>query len=190
MGIVAFCPNGHRIKVKDRFAGKKGICPTCQSRFRIPHRQLQASPGGRPGDALGLPAARAVAFDPQVIATLPAVRASTAAHDVGEPEPGRVSTEPDVDVAEAEADLSPAVADTGHGGGRHALLDERPDLAWCVAERGGAPSAPLETAEIRAWLESGAATSDHVVWRADWPDWRPLEQVFPDAVGRRPRGRP
>lgn len=36
MGIVAHCPHGHRVKVKDFLAGKKGICPTCGSRFRIP----------------------------------------------------------------------------------------------------------------------------------------------------------
>ena len=37
MGIVSFCPNGHRVKVKDHLAGKKGICPSCGERFRIPH---------------------------------------------------------------------------------------------------------------------------------------------------------
>ena len=36
MGIVAHCPQGHRVKVKDYLAGKKGICPTCRARFRIP----------------------------------------------------------------------------------------------------------------------------------------------------------
>jgi hypothetical protein len=36
MGIVAYCPNDHRVKVKDNLAGKKGICPTCGARFRIP----------------------------------------------------------------------------------------------------------------------------------------------------------
>lgn len=36
MGIVAYCPNDHRVKVKDTLAGKKGICPTCGARFRIP----------------------------------------------------------------------------------------------------------------------------------------------------------
>jgi hypothetical protein len=36
MGIIAYCPNDHRVKVKDALAGKKGICPTCGARFRIP----------------------------------------------------------------------------------------------------------------------------------------------------------
>jgi hypothetical protein len=36
MGIVCHCPNGHRVKVKDHLAGKTGICPSCEARFRIP----------------------------------------------------------------------------------------------------------------------------------------------------------
>ena len=29
MGIVSYCPNGHRVKVKDYQAGRRGLCPTC-----------------------------------------------------------------------------------------------------------------------------------------------------------------
>ena len=36
MGIVCHCPNGHRVKVKDHQAGKRGLCPTCGSKFSIP----------------------------------------------------------------------------------------------------------------------------------------------------------
>lgn len=29
MGIPVECPNGHHFKVKDKYAGKKGLCPKC-----------------------------------------------------------------------------------------------------------------------------------------------------------------
>ncbi|MBN1852793.1 MAG: hypothetical protein JW829_08715 [Pirellulales bacterium] len=29
MGILVRCPNGHVFKVKDKYAGKKGLCPLC-----------------------------------------------------------------------------------------------------------------------------------------------------------------
>ncbi|TWT77669.1 hypothetical protein Pla123a_14650 [Posidoniimonas polymericola] len=29
MGIQVHCPNGHSFKVKDKYAGKKGLCPKC-----------------------------------------------------------------------------------------------------------------------------------------------------------------
>jgi len=79
MGIVAICPNGHRIKVKDELAGKKGICPTCAARFRIPHPWSQAAQPVRPEDLADLPTARVVSLDPHVVSMLPAARALAAA---------------------------------------------------------------------------------------------------------------
>ncbi len=38
MGIQVECPNGHHFKVKDKYAGKKGLCPHCvgQVVIRVP----------------------------------------------------------------------------------------------------------------------------------------------------------
>ena len=38
MGISVSCPNGHNFKVKDKYAGKKGLCPYCpgQVAVRVP----------------------------------------------------------------------------------------------------------------------------------------------------------
>jgi hypothetical protein len=36
MGIRFKCPNGHKIHVKSFLAGKKGVCPDCGARVRIP----------------------------------------------------------------------------------------------------------------------------------------------------------
>lgn len=36
MGIKFHCPNGHKLNVKSFLAGKRGICPTCHVRMRIP----------------------------------------------------------------------------------------------------------------------------------------------------------
>lgn len=157
MGIVAFCPQGHRVKVKDHLAGKKGVCPTCGSRFRIPLASV-AEP------LVTLPLATVLPLDASVIATLP--RALPA--DV---KPGQ-----------------PVVAPRNEPGGlpaaalpRHAALDERPDLAWSRALPGGTASAPVSAADLRIWLDSGTADGSELVWRADWEDWRPLHDVFPDA---------
>ncbi|MBM4021270.1 MAG: hypothetical protein FJ284_03350 [Planctomycetes bacterium] len=88
MGIVAFCPQGHRVKVKDHLAGRKGICPECGTRFRIPLESQETAlvPGGvgptaaTPGhgptpttgeSAGGLPVARIVSLDGDAAAALP-----------------------------------------------------------------------------------------------------------------------
>ncbi|MFM8413815.1 MAG: hypothetical protein ACKOCX_03735 [Planctomycetota bacterium] len=91
MGIVAFCPEGHRVKVKEELAGRKGICPHCGARFRIPEATDSPSaplstlpaaavpaavpdvmkPGASAVSTSGLPIARFVSLDAELAATLP-----------------------------------------------------------------------------------------------------------------------
>lgn len=35
MGIQVQCPNGHEFKVKDKYAGKKGLCPYCKGQVKV-----------------------------------------------------------------------------------------------------------------------------------------------------------
>ncbi|MCG8451018.1 MAG: hypothetical protein MI725_15730 [Pirellulales bacterium] len=35
MGISVTCPNGHEFKVKDKYAGKKGLCPYCKGQVKV-----------------------------------------------------------------------------------------------------------------------------------------------------------
>lgn len=88
MGIIAFCPHGHRMKLKDQLAGRKGICPECGARFRIPQAS-ESGPSGGPEigpsasraepiaaapaatSSSGLPVGRIVSLDPDLAATLP-----------------------------------------------------------------------------------------------------------------------
>jgi hypothetical protein len=35
MGIPVTCPNGHHFSVKDKYAGKKGICPYCEGQVLV-----------------------------------------------------------------------------------------------------------------------------------------------------------
>jgi hypothetical protein len=35
MGIRVECPNGHVFKVKDKYAGKKGLCPYCEGQVEV-----------------------------------------------------------------------------------------------------------------------------------------------------------
>lgn len=36
MSIQVTCPNGHRLRVKNSFAGKTGYCPYCRAKVRVP----------------------------------------------------------------------------------------------------------------------------------------------------------
>lgn len=43
MSIRVVCPNGHTLKVRDSFAGKAGLCPTCKARVEVPQVQAELS---------------------------------------------------------------------------------------------------------------------------------------------------
>lgn len=67
MGIVAYCPNQHRVKVKEDLAGKKGVCPTCGVKFRIPYVSQ-----AEPAPLLVLPAAAVATTATPPVAAAPA----------------------------------------------------------------------------------------------------------------------
>lgn len=50
MSIQVTCPNGHDLKVKDKYAGKTGRCPFCHEKVLVPKR----SGGLSDEDALGM----------------------------------------------------------------------------------------------------------------------------------------
>lgn len=43
MGIQVKCPHGHEFKVKDKYAGKKGLCPYCKDQVAVRVPDMQSS---------------------------------------------------------------------------------------------------------------------------------------------------
>lgn len=50
------CPNGHLLKVEDRWAGHAGSCPRCHSRVVVPHPQPPVLSDDVIAEWLGAPA--------------------------------------------------------------------------------------------------------------------------------------
>ena len=82
MGIRFFCPNGHKLNVKEFQAGRKGICPFCGARIQIPTQSTRPSSKRRRRD----PARRA--------ARKAAAAAAAAAPDQGDTTYNVASTDP------------------------------------------------------------------------------------------------
>ncbi|MFM8734376.1 MAG: GYF domain-containing protein [Pirellulales bacterium] len=176
MGIVAYCPNGHRLKVKDQLAGRKGVCPTCGTSFRIPLASVVAEPPRSAALApvaaeASLPVAVVVSLNAHVAATLPRalpLAVAPAAAEPGTRMPAASQGEALVDgIVESDASMP-------------AVVDEAPEASWCIAVPGGAPSEPMSGEQLVRWLSSGSAIGTELVWRSDWSDWRPASEVFPD----------
>jgi hypothetical protein len=197
MGIVCHCPNGHRVKVKDHQAGKRGLCPTCGAKFSIPaeaaaETRLPLHAAAVPGE-LELPLGRFVPLDPAVIATLPralpfgatARAAADAAAAAAAAAAAQQSLEPFAETMPLGVDPLAAEQTTvwsanPAGGDLHATIADRPDLSWRIAYPGGEASEPVDATTMQAWLAGGQAEGSELVWRADWPEWLPVREVFPE----------
>ena len=192
MGIVCRCPNGHRVKVKDFQAGRRGLCPTCGAKFSIP-AAAEGEPSGPPSAAgmegqPSLPLARFVPLEPAVAATLPRALpfgTARAAADAAAAAAAQESSELFAETMPLGEDPLAGEPTTvwsaeAAGGELHALLAERPDLSWRIAYPGGEASEPVDATAMQHWLAGGQAEGAELVWRADWPEWMPVRQVFPD----------
>ncbi|MGI9430352.1 MAG: hypothetical protein ACR2NM_16945 [Bythopirellula sp.] len=76
MGIPVKCPNGHDFKVKDKYAGKKGLCPYCPGQVAV------RVPDAASSDNLSKAAYRAAAEDHG--AKVPATPSSSVFDDAGD----------------------------------------------------------------------------------------------------------
>ncbi|RLS64300.1 MAG: DUF4339 domain-containing protein [Planctomycetota bacterium] len=158
MGIIAYCPNGHRMKVKDELGNKNGLCPECGVKFRIPAKdeQVAAVPVLKTGG-------QAVAS-----AVLPLAAA-------GEPKALAPEATP-----EYMPEATPEDRPESQARQFHPAINEQLELAWCIAFVGGEPTPPYSAEMLQDWLDAGESTGEEIVWRADWPEWLPVRQVFPE----------
>lgn len=69
-GMLVFCPNGHRIEVKEKHRGMMGRCPKCKMPFFVPLPGAEAAPAGE---------AKATELDMTTPAAAPAAPGAVAA---------------------------------------------------------------------------------------------------------------
>lgn len=179
MGIRVTCPNGHALHLKSFLAGKKGICPKCGVKFRIPadaatepdadpatetRREAPAKAATHPSGS-ARPAARSglgAAFEAPIDELL-----SRPVDEADDPFTStRVETKPRPQSAGAERSPS---ADP---------LSEDPTAQWYMQCAGGERFGPALADEVKLWLQQGRMGADALVWRSGWGDWRTASKVF------------
>lgn len=152
MGIRFYCPDcGRRLNIKAFLAGKRGICPHCDSRVLIPmESQLPAdAPKYRPTSdrASSLRVGAAATVSASAPSAVPVV-----------PQPAAMST----------TEQTPADP-----------IAESPDSVWYVRPSAGGQYGPARGDVMRRWLSEGRVSADSMVWREGWADWKLAGPVFP-----------
>lgn len=192
MGIIAYCPHGHRTKVKDFLAGKRGVCPTCGVKFRIPEKSEEPLAGDifddpppvdPPQPVVGVTAQESPQPTAEFLADLPTARQLFLEPERIERLPRAVRLGEAMPAAESQLGVRPTDFVAPPAAAVPAVVADRPDLLWSIAAPGGDPSDPITAEELLTWLESGGVRGDEYLWRSDWPEWRPLVDVFPDFGG-------
>jgi hypothetical protein len=156
MGIKFHCPNGHKLNVKAFLAGKKGVCPKCGTRFRIP---AESEPGLvdsdlEEGDA-GASGIKPGNGTPVAAQAQPVMAAAAAGSQASLPPSAPASAVPGDPIAEG------------------------PQLVWYVRPPSGGQFGPAKGEIMRTWLTEGRVTGDSLVWREGWTDWQTAGTVFP-----------
>lgn len=157
MGIRFYCPNGHRLHVKSFLANKRGICPHCSARFRIP------------------PESEIPRGSPKIKPNSRAAAGTTSAKN-GKRQNGTVITAAVGTPAESKTvaeSKSPHPAVSGDP------ISEAPDAIWYVRPPSGGQYGPAKGEVMRRWIEEGRVSADSLVWREGWSDWLTAGPVFP-----------
>lgn len=197
MGIRFHCPNGHKLNVKSFLAGKKGVCPDCGTRVRIPDR---SEPGLAEPDDDDRPIAATLATPqpssmveavPQSLPTPVAVVPVAVPQPVAVPAPAPPPTPlpipiptpipmpavvPTVGCVAVPAPVAVPPPSTAVAADP---IAENPLATWFVRPPSGGQFGPARGEVMRKWLTEGRVTRDSLVWREGWSDWLPATEVFP-----------
>ncbi len=155
MGIRFFCPNGHKLNVKEHLAGKTGFCPECGARLVIPLKSTRKSSKELHDEEQRR----------QTVDTPP----STA----------KVSLAKGDDAAELLiAEFPPAESPPASTATNPALQDA--NAVWYVQVPDGPQYGPAASSVVLSWIQQGRISADMLVWREGWDNWQEAKTVFPE----------
>lgn len=165
MGIRFACHVcSKKLNIKQELAGRRGICPACSSRFRIPVSDTELS---TPIDApKPLPPSAGPALPHSN--GIPASSRSDSSGIAAEPENdhGGVATLPEPEKIDA--------------------LDTDPTSTWYVRPPNGGQYGPADGDTLRQWVDEGRVAANSLLWREGWPQWREAKEALPELVDQLP----
>ncbi len=197
MGIKFRCPNGHKLHVKSFLAGKRGICPHCGVKVRIPEASVtadeaddspesDASIEGGVGTVVVTAPAKSIAETAATTnaVTRPAVANAAPVATASAVPATPVSVTPSVTSVPAPAatptPVTPVVA------AAPVTAEKAPNAVWYVRPPSGGQFGPARGDVMRKWIGEGRVSADSLVWRDGWADWKTASVVFPSLAPATP----
>ena len=160
MGIRFFCPNGHKLNVKEHLAGKAGFCPECGVRLVIPYQSTRRSSKESGGD-----------FAPDTSHQIveggsenPKFSLTPSSFFVEE-----MKSHPSEMQASLPTTISPLLAD--------------PTIVWYIQVVNGPQYGPIDGEVVQNWIQENRIGPTMLVWREGWTEWLEAKNVFPELGG-------
>ncbi len=205
MGIRFHCHHcRYELHVKDFQAGKRGRCPECQGKFRIPPQDAElslefdtpvpqlvttattANPTARVAKSSGKaqepqkPVARS---ESQPIAKprspVDASKTRAAIENKILPTNAPIAETATVAAAQPTTQTQPITAQTQ----LPAAISMQPQATWHVRPTTGGQYGPAPAETMGQWLIEGRVARDALVWRDDWPEWQTAGDALADYFG-------
>ncbi len=181
MGIRFACFECKKsLNIKAELAGKRGVCPQCGTRFRIPDRDTDyAIPIDETNQRLAA-SVQTYSVSDQVVGQEsydPSLATGTAVSAAG----GTVATEQTAVGSAAEMPI-------GNHNGRSNLPSLLSDAqaTWYVRPPSGGQYGPATGDILRQWISEGRLTHNTLIWRDGWAQWRAADEVLVE-FGASPR---
>ena len=160
MGIRFYCPNGHKLNIKEKLAGKRGICPQCGVKLLIPLKSTR-------------PSSREERENQQRLT----------ANANGNPNNFDVFTD-DQGTSEIAISFDESgnltAAFASEPGPNLATAFDDPGVIWYVQLSDGQRFGPATLAIMQSWVRERRIGPHMLVWREGWQDWIEARHVFPE----------
>jgi hypothetical protein len=170
MGIHFACHScGKRLNIKRELAGKRGVCPQCETRFRIPLRDSESSLAAEDSSD-DMP----MKSDPNSTSAAN-VGLATKATAAGSANAYVATSAQNTAAQNTAAQNTAAQAKTSFG-----ILDVDDDATWYVRPPTGGQYGPAGTMMLRDWIDQGRVTASSLLWRDGWPQWRTASESLPE----------
>ncbi len=170
MGIHFACHGcGKPLNIKNDLAGRRGLCPGCNTRFRIPLSDTEYSSPIEGSEEADVPqgAATAVTDANSSAVAAETTHSGTVAknHDSGPPQQS------------SDAASNPDTSD---------LLDDESITTWYVRPPSGGQYGPATGDVLKNWIEEGRVAKQALLWREGWPQWREAGEALPEIGDKLP----
>ena len=176
MGIRFACHVcNKKLNIKSELAGKRGVCPACSSRFRIPLEDALAS---FPVETRLTPtAAQSQSGAPQ-----PESRSESRRSESRRSDSGRSVDDSSSDDIAAEVPLAASSPNVSKASSPNSIFDG--ESTWYVRPPSGGQYGPAGEDIFREWITEGRVAATALVWRDGWAEWREAIEVLPQLTHR------